>query len=30
MQSKSRRDSILPDWGQIIAIEHYRVDDTLS
>ena len=21
MRSKSRRDSLLPDWGQIIAIE---------
>lgn len=29
-QSKSRRDSLLPDWGQIITIEYYRMDDTLS
>lgn len=29
-QSKGRRDSLLPDWGQIITIEYYRVDDTLS
>lgn len=30
MQSKSRRDSLLPYWGQIIAIQYYRVFDTLS
>lgn len=29
-QSKGRWDSLLPDWGQIIAIEYYRVNDTLS
>lgn len=29
-QSKGRRDSLLPDWGQIITLEYYRVDDTLS
>lgn len=29
-QSKSRWDSLLPDWGQIITIEYYRVNDTLS
>ena len=29
-QSKGRRDSLLPDWGQIITIEYYRVNDTLS
>lgn len=29
-QSKGRRDSLLPDWGQIITIEYYRVSDTLS
>ena len=25
MRSKSRRDSLLPDWGQIIAIEDWLV-----
>lgn len=31
MQSKGRRDSLLPTWGQIISIEfYYRVIDTLS
>ena len=29
-QSKGRWDSLLPDWGQIITIEYYRVNDTLS
>lgn len=29
-QSKGRRDSLLPNWGQIIAIEYYRENDTLS
>lgn len=24
MQSKSRRDGLLPDWGQIITIEYHR------
>lgn len=24
MQSISRRDSLLPYWGQIITIEHHR------
>lgn len=30
MQSKGRWDSLLPYWGQIIAIQYYRVFDTLS
>ena len=29
-QSKGRRDSLLPNWGRIIAIEYYRENDTLS
>ena len=29
-QSKGRRDSLPPHWGQIIAIEYYRENDTLS
>lgn len=31
MRSKSRWDSLLPDWGQIIAIEDWSVcSDPLS
>ena len=30
MRSKGRWDSLLPYWGQIIAIQYYRVFDTLS
>ena len=30
MQSKGRWDGLLPYWGQIIAIQYYRVFDTPS